>query len=404
MGKYLLLLSICSLNLLAKAGPWFQKSDFGGDGRHRATAFTIGNMGYMGTGHINAAGAVDYEDFWRYDPASDSWTQIANYPLGKIFHCASFVIGSKAYVGTGRLTTGSFTKKFYEYDPATNIWSPIADYPGLERRGAVSFVANNKGYVGTGQTMSGYVADFYSYNPATSSWSSVASLPAAGRTSSVAFAIDDYGYVGTGNTASGSINDFYRYNPGTNSWNQMANVGPTYRQEATGFAVNGKGYIGTGDDYSSGNNYGDFWEYDPTTNAWTEIEEFDGTARRYLVSFVIGSRAYMGTGTNGTNFRDLWMFDQILSVLGRKMQQVSPLIYPNPVSDQMKIDLGQLPDYVLAENISVEIYSPIGSKMIIKQFETEENTIDVSAFPKGWYVYRLCHENEVFHCGKVIIQ
>lgn len=404
MYKYLLIFCFLPLASTLNAGPWFQKSDFGGEARHRATAFTIGNMGYMGTGHINAAGAVDYEDFWRYDPSSDSWTQIANYPLGKIFHCASFVIGNKGYVGTGRLTSGSFTKKFYEYDPATNVWTAIADYPGAERRGAVAFVANNKGYVGTGQTGSGYVSDFYSYNPATSSWSAVAALPAAGRTSSVAFAIDNYGYVGTGNTASGSINDFYRYNPASNSWTQMANVGPTFRQEATGFAVNGKGYIGTGDDYSSGNNYEDFWEYDPAMNSWTEIENFDGTARRYLVSFVIGSRAYMGTGTNGTNFRDLWMFDQILSVLGRKMDNVSPVIYPNPVSDYMKIDLGELPDYVLAENISIEIYSSTGSRMLIQQFESESCTMDVSNFSKGWYIYRLCHENEVFHSGKVIVQ
>lgn len=403
INKHLLLFVLILTFQNSFAGPWFQKCDFGGDARHRASSFTIGTKGYIGLGHINSGVDVEYEDFWQYDPASDAWSQIANYPLGRCFHAAQFVIGDIAYVGTGRLENGTYTKQFFAYDPQINTWSPIADLPGVARRGAVGFTVNGKGYVGTGQTTAGNSVDFYEYNPLTNTWLAKAPLPGSPRTSSVAFSIDSYGYVGTGQTDMGSANDFYEYNPASNTWTVKAFVGPITRQEATGFSLNGKGYIGTGDDYSSGNNYGDFWEYDRLANTWTPIEDFSGTARRYLTSFVIGSRAYVGTGTNGTNFKDFWMFDQILSVLGRKMKEIDVLVYPNPSADIIHINLGELPENVMPSAIQFEVYSLSGQ--LIKSIQCESSIIEmnISSFESGTYIYRLTHKGDVFHTNKLIL-
>lgn len=401
--KRTLLIYFILCQFLVFGQPWFEKSNFGGEARHRASSFTLGNEGYIGLGHINSGIDVEYEDFWKYDPASDSWTQIANYPEGRCYHATTFVIANKAYVGTGRLENGTFSKKFFCYDPTLNSWTPIADLPGLARRGAVGFTINGKGYVGTGQTTSGYSADFYEYNPVTNLWLVKANFPGPPRTSSVSFTIDNFGYVGTGNTNTGSSNDFFQYNPLTNTWIVKAPVGPTTRQEAVGFAVNGMGYIGTGDDFSSGNNYSDMWEYDPALNSWVPIEEFAGTARRYLTAFVIGSRAYAGTGTNGTNFRDFWMFDQILSVLKRKMEHVEITAYPNPSSEKIRIDLNELPTFVDVKNISVSIYSLSGELKRKENFNSNSIELFVSDLTSGTYFYQLQHENETFKSGKLLI-
>ena len=402
--RNILTILVCSLWISISAQPWFLKSDFGGEARHRASSFTIVNKGYIGLGHINSGVDVEYEDFWSYDPASDAWTQIANYPEGRCYHAASFVIGNKAYVGSGRLENGSYSKKFFEYDPVTNTWTQIADLPGLERRGAVGFVVNGKGYVGTGQTNSGYVADFYQYNPLNNQWTAIPGLPAAGRTSSVAFSIDNFGYVGTGNTNSGSSNDFYRYDPALNQWTPRANVGNINRQEAVGFAVNGLGYIGTGDDFSSGNNFSDMWEYDPLTNSWIQIEDFDGTARRYLTAFVIGSRAYAGTGTNGTNFRDFWMFDQILSVLQRKMNHFQPSVYPIPTDGKLTIDLDGLPSYIDYQDLTLSLFDFTGKTVEIVAFNTPKVSVETHGLSSGSYIYQIKHQNEVFYSGKIVKQ
>ena len=399
----LLLLLVLILNFQnSYAGPWFQKCDFGGDARHRASSFSIGTKGYIGLGHINSGVDIEYEDFWQYDPASDSWSQIANYPLGRCYHAAQFVIDDIAYVGTGRLENGTYTKQFFAYDSHINTWSPIADLPGVARRGAVGFSVNGKGYVGTGQTNAGNSVDFYEYNPLTNTWFAKAPLPGSPRTSSVAFSIDNFGYVGTGQTNMGSSNDFYEYNPLSNTWTVKASVGSITRQEATGFAVNGLGYIGTGDDFSSGNNFGDFLEYDRIANTWTPIENFSGTARRYLTSFVIGSRAYVGTGTNGTNFKDFWMFDQILSVLSRKMKEINVLVYPNPSTDFIQINLGELPGNVNPSTIQLEVFSLTGEMIKSVQFESSLIELNISSIESGTYVYRITHNGTVFHINKLI--
>lgn len=403
MNKTIIFFILILIGFHSFGQPWFQKASFGGEARHRTTTFTIGNYGYLGLGHINSGIDVEYEDFWKYDPASDSWAQIANYPEGPCFHVTGFVIGSIAYVGTGRLENGSYTKKFHSYDPITNMWVPIADFPGTARRGAVSFVLNGKGYVGTGQSSGGLTVDFYEYNPVLNLWNTRANLPGLPRTSSVAFSINSYGYVGTGQTNSGSTNDFYQYDPMTNTWTAKADVGPTTRQEATGFAVNGLGYIGTGDDFSSGNNFNDMWEYNPTLNSWTLIEQFAGTARRYLNSFVIGSRAYAGTGTNGTNFRDFWMFDQVLSVLTRKMSETDISTYPNPCSDKLIIDLENLPSDIGTENLTFELYSVLGNLVSSLKFEGTKLVTDISALGNGNYIYKLKYKESTFKSSKIII-
>jgi N-acetylneuraminic acid mutarotase len=400
--QVILTFTFTAITLILRAQPWFEKSNFGGTARHRASSFSIGNCGYMGLGHINSGVDVEYEDFWKYDPASDSWTQIANYPEGKCYHATSFVIGDKAYVGSGRLENGTYSKKFFSYDPNTNTWNPIADLLGPARRGAVGFSINGKGYVGTGQTTAGYSIDFYEYNPVTNIWTAKANFPGAGRTSAVGFAIDQFGYLGTGNTNMGSSNDFYQYRPDLNQWVLKAPVGPTTRQEAVGFAVNGLGYIGTGDDFSSGNNYSDFWEYDPFLNTWTQIEDFAGTARRYLTSFVIGSRAYVGTGTNGTNFRDFWMFDQILSVLNRNIFDFQIVLFPNPAQNEINVQLANLPAAVPLSTLKFELIDIYGKTRISEQLLTENSKYNIQGIQAGIYIYRLTYDQHVFKTGKFV--
>src|SRR5688500_9723242 len=173
---------------------WTQKASMPSPARHRATALSIGNRGYMGLGHVNSVVDIQFNDWWEYDPGTKSWTQKANYAGGKRYHAAGFAIGNKGYVGTGRDTTFSNKIDFWEYDPVTNLWTQKANFGGAARRGAVGFTIGNKGYVGTGS----FLADFWCYDPSVNLWSPVASLPATGRTSSVGFSIGGKGYCGTG--------------------------------------------------------------------------------------------------------------------------------------------------------------------------------------------------------------
>jgi N-acetylneuraminic acid mutarotase len=387
----------------ASAEGWIEKANFGGDARHRATAFAIGSRGYIGLGHVNSIVDILYQDFWEYDPGSNSWTQKANFGGGLRYHAAGFAIGNYAYVGTGRQSGGGYTTDFWKYDPATNSWSPIASFPGTARRGAIAFVINGMGYVGTGQTTSGNGADFFRYNPANNTWTAIPSLPGPGRTSSVAFSIGDKGYVGTGD-AGGGTNDFYEYNSLTNTWSQKAYVGPITRQEATGFAINGKGYILTGDNYSSGTNYGDMLEYIPSTDTWVQREDFDGLARRYLVSFVINNVAYAGTGTNGTNFKDFWEYDPVLAVLESQKENISFITYPNPATDYITITLKNISPEADLSKLEVKIYDLSGKIIRSEKMNQSSITIQRESLSNGFYLCFLTYRDKVIRSEKIIFQ
>lgn len=397
---YLLCTTALLLCINANAGAWIEKANFGGDARHRATAFSIGNRGYMGLGHVNSIVDILYNDFWEYDPGSNSWTQKANFGGGLRYHAAAFVIGNFAYVGTGRSPGGVLHTDFWKYDPVLNTWTPVANFIGSARRGAVSFTIDGKGYTGTGS----YTTDFYRYDPILNSWTPVAPLPGTPRTSSVAFSIGDRGYLGTGDVG-GGINDFYEYNPTTNVWTPKASVGgPVQRQEATGFSINGKGFIGTGDDYSSGNNYDDMWMYDPATNVWTQIEDFGGIARRYLTSFTIGNKAYAGTGTSGTNFKDFWVYDYWLSALEREKDLVKINVYPNPAIDFTTVALENVPELFWANDLKFELYDLSGKCIQAHPVTQSSFKINKPAGGSGVYVYALIYDGQAVRTGKVIFQ
>lgn len=382
---------------------WTQKSNFNGYPRHRATAFSIGNKGYLGLGHINSVVDVLFDDYWEYDPALNSWTQKANYPY-LVFHATGFVIGNKAYVGTGRKQDNSYTTDFFEYDPLTNQWTAVAPFIGAARRGAISFVVNDKGYVGTGQ-ISGWSSSnqFYEYNPVTDSWSEVATFPGVSRTSSVAFSINNVGYVGTGN-AGGGTNDFWAYYPNTNTWVQKANVGPTLRQEATGFSTKGKGYIGTGDDVSSGTNYADMWEYTPETDTWVQIQDFAGVPRRYLVSMVIEEIPYVGTGTSGTNFNDFWRFDYALSIQDKLSESILVKTYPNPTVEDITISLANLPNNISTSDLTLKVYSITGQLILNQKFSSQNIELNQADFENGMYVFSISYQDQSIYNSSFIFK
>ncbi len=387
------------------ADGWLQKADFLGISRHRATGITIGNKAYVGLGHYNGAGPnILFNDWWEYDPATNSWTQKADYMGGDCYHAAAFTIGNFGYVGTGRISAwgNTLVKSFYKYDPTTNSWSSIADFAGVARRGAVAFAIDGFGYVGTGETNSGRTSTFYKYDPTTDTWTQISSLPGASRTSAVAFSINNLGYVGTGNTNMGSTNDFWEYKPTNDQWIQRANCSPITRQEAAGFEVNGKGYILTGDDFSSGNNFKDMWEFEPATNSWRQIANFKGTARRYLTAFSFGNYAYAGLGTNGTNFQDFWLFDESLSYLQEHINDFDLTVYPNPSMGIVTFNLENIAP--ISNNIQLNIYSSMGQNVFTQALEFGKNQFDFSHLKSGIYYYTLSFEGTILKKDKLILK
>ena len=105
-------------------------------------AFSIGSKGYIGTGDDGEHG--DVSDFWEYDPATNTWTQKADFGGGALGICRQFCHWEQGYVGTGCRFLVTL-KDFWEYDPTTNIWTRKADFGGVSRFQAVGFSIGPKG-------------------------------------------------------------------------------------------------------------------------------------------------------------------------------------------------------------------------------------------------------------------
>jgi N-acetylneuraminic acid mutarotase len=239
---------------------WTQKADFGGKARRQAVGFSIGSKGYIGTGDSNFN---SFNDFWEYDPATNAWTRKADFGGVARRNAVGFSIGSKGYIGTGYNNhTGrdaTYYKDFWEYDPASNVWTQKANFGGGLRAFAVGFSIGIKGYVGTGYNNSDR-KDFWEYDPGMDTWTKKADFGGEARDYAVGFSIGSKGYIGTGINIGTKYKDFWEYDPVTNAWKKKADFGGTARWTATGFSIGSKGYIGTGVGTFL---YNDFWEYTP---------------------------------------------------------------------------------------------------------------------------------------------
>lgn len=317
---------------------WTQKADFPGDPRTSCVGFSIGAGGFIGLGFDS----VEFRrSFYSYAQATNTWIQVTS--LGGVNGsglsrdaAVSFVVGTKAYVGTGQGSV-SYLNDMWEYNGGSDTWTQKANFPGTARRKAVGFAVNGKGYVGLGQDQNGFRNDFFEYDPVTNTWVGKASFPSSPRQLAVAFVIGSTGYVGTGDDGVNK-SDFYQYNPATNTWSAIAPFGGTPRKGAVAFSLNGKGYVGTGYDNSLANR-SDFWEFYPGTGTWTQVMDFGGGLRASAVGFAIGTRGYVGTGYEGTPKKDFWEFTPPVGIVEEHKNGLSVNVFPNPVTSTSVISI-----------------------------------------------------------------
>jgi N-acetylneuraminic acid mutarotase len=197
---------------------WLQKGDFPGGKRGAASCFVIGNKAYVGGGFdtidIGGFSPIPKNDFWQYDPATDTWTPKATLPYASsyLLQPFAFSIGNKGYFSCGdrvRLSGGLYrdtdVNSTYEYDTLADSWAKKSDFPGAVRSGGVAFVVNNKAYCGTGidDTSTSFSGscynDFYVYDAVADAWSPLATAPFANRTYAIAATVSTgKAFVGTG--------------------------------------------------------------------------------------------------------------------------------------------------------------------------------------------------------------
>jgi N-acetylneuraminic acid mutarotase len=299
----LVLLILGKIHLVRSQDSWTQKADYGGTARSFAVGFNIDGKGYLGTGDDDGATNGSGKAFWKYDPITNIWTQMANFGGSKRESAVGFSVGNFGYLGTGvGGLMGELLSDFWQYDPTSNTWTQKADLPSAPRKWASGFSIGDKGYLGFGDAgFNGLRKDFYEYDPATDTWTEKAQLGGKGRSTAGAFSIGGKGYVlgGAATPSDEPSRDLWEYDPVTNQWTEKASFPGAGRTSPVGFAMQGKGYYGTGHYHLEDFEVvvlSDFWEYDPVSDLWLEKASLEGAPRYRAVGFAISNKAYIGTG------------------------------------------------------------------------------------------------------------
>lgn len=361
---------------------WSQKADFP-EARYRGVAFSIGKYGYAGTG---LSPAERQNDFWKFDPVSNEWIEIASMPATGREGAIAFTIDDKAYVGGG-LTDFPFPNNdFWQYDPTTDSWTQKADIPlGIVSGGTLSaFAIGSKGYV-----LGSYnaPADFWEYNPETDTWLQKSSFPGEGLLGQVGFEIGQKGYIATGFDGNFNVVELWEYNPLENQWISRAAFSGDPRNGAVAFSIDGFSYVGLGN--SNGVFLDDFWQYNPINDEWTQIENC-GYSSEGAFAMTINSRGYVGTGVSaglGADF-DVWEYKPATSTSVLEQETEHKLqVYPNPARRSIKLD----PSFKSAR---FSIKDVGGREVMSGRVLTPE--IGVSDLSVGTYIIELLHNKHTY--------
>ena len=316
------LCSSCTEESEYTQGVWQRKSDFDGVARSHASSFTIDDKGYVCCGYRGSNKEL-LKDLWVYDIEGNYWTQLADMPSEAVARhsAASFALNGKGYITTGALREApDCLADTWEYDPNSNTWKQMDDYPGGARYGALAFAIDGYGWVGTGYN-DNTLKDFYRFDPnaATGSqWQIHNGFPGLKRYYGTAFVINDEAYICCGINNDTNVEDFWKFDG--SAWTQLRDIANNSdddydddyniaRRETVSFVIDGKGYIATG--YSGGVT-SDYWVYDPATDLWhgdydddfttLTVATYGGSSRSAACSFSTGTRGFVLLGQTGGSY------------------------------------------------------------------------------------------------------
>ncbi len=289
------------------------------NGRASAVAWSIDGKGYVALGRSNEKSKIkggartQLRDCWSYDPTTDQWTRIADFPDTPRVKAIAAVVNRKAYVGLGYdiekifSTDGGDNKPanlrhFWCYDPTTNKWTQMADFPSSASNACVSAVINNEIFIASGFDGTRFTKEFWSYNTLANKWTEHTKGGYwSPRSSPVFISNNKHTFFGTG--FMGNIfNDWWEYLPDSKTWKRRKSMPDNGRTNGLGFSVGERFFVSTGrhtgGDLTGGKLFSDLVEYDVNKDAWYNRGVLPDGGRENAVSFVINDTVYIGCGEN----------------------------------------------------------------------------------------------------------
>lgn len=198
------------------AQSWSRAADMPYGGRSQAAEGVIGGKVYLVSGwdEMNT-------DTLIFDPATGGWSKGADVPAASAA-AGSAVLDGQLYV-IGGCTSSSctpYTDKSFRYEPRTDRWESIANYPipiSWQSCGAV----NGRVVCAGGLSASQPVTATYSYDPLSDAWTKLADMPASLWGAAYHTADNRLLVSGGGTSMQAITNQGYVFDPVTNAWSNL---------------------------------------------------------------------------------------------------------------------------------------------------------------------------------------
>jgi large repetitive protein len=262
------------------------------------TGFPRGEMSYAEAGgKFYLAGGLassgDTRRQQRYDPATNSWTDVAPLPTA-VHHVQAVTLNGKIYyVGGIANATHAETGIVQIYDPSTNTFSTGTPMPRPRGAGGVA-VHNGKIYYAGGLNGGAAVAWFDEYDPATGTWRQLPDMPLTRDHFHAQVVNGKFYALGGRNKLIGSTrakNAVYDFSAGTWTTN-IASI-PTPRGGVASAVVGSEILVIGGE--GGGQAWNTVEAYNTTTDSWRTLEPMP-TARHGIQAVNWNGGIYIAAG------------------------------------------------------------------------------------------------------------
>jgi len=415
MKRRFIIITLICLILFSASGlfaQWYYVTDFPDiNGRLMPFCLSINNKMYMGSGISLTGPTAAKMDNYEYNPISNSWITKSIPPLLSRSGAFYFTIGNLGYVGSGSSDGGTTVfNDFWSYDPINDIWTQLANFPGLGRIEAVSVVINNKAYVIGGVKSNGNPLDCWEYDPQLNIWTQKTSPPANySNLYAVGFTNGVSAYCGIGGG-----NDFWRYDPPTDAWTQLTGLPqPIRKWTVAGLNPNsGKGFVGLGGNSPAA--FTDFYTYDISSDSWALLPTtYDlPVSLANSRSCLVAGDLYIGTGNiiappYGIEKR-IFKLRKGNSINEDSNKDEENLIncYPNPVSDK-DVSFNYSVKYDGSVQITLYNSSGVLMKELLNTFQSSGShflNIPIDGLAQGTYYIEFKAGDVVQHKNFVIVR
>ncbi|MGH7062687.1 MAG: Kelch repeat-containing protein [Stellaceae bacterium] len=285
-------------------------------------AATVGGKIYVISGLDNRPGVhAPAGDNWVYDPATDTWATRKKMPV-PAHHIMIATWQNKIYVFGGFVRPQNVAawqpiKDAWVYDPANDSWRQLAPMPTPRGAGEAVEVGGKIYVIGgarsskpgdpgapilLGSTDQLVVGTVEAYDPATDKWQERAPMPTArnhffaGAVNGKIYAVD--GRIGTCFVTKSDVIDLVEaYDPATDHW-AYASRAPVTRGDVTGGEHDGKLYVAGGEfqDFARKMTFWAVEVFDPAIGQWSDLPHMQVARHGFAAAFVGNQLHVIGGG------------------------------------------------------------------------------------------------------------